>query len=166
MVVATALSLWSNELLHGKLIPSKGSPPERPPLNLTWIFRSQNEKDAAYLVSRGVWPVPENWQPKMDFEQYALSLNGTGLSRNTRNSTPLEVQNLWITCAEQYEECACYGKIRWGVEGRWIYIAPSTPHATNRIMCEVGKQKGAPELIDVDQGNPAKHCECQASPAG
>ena len=124
--------------------------------NFTWILQSQSEKARAFLISKDLWPLPEVWEPKMDFE-HALMPNGSG-GPNFNATLP---QTLWISCAEQYEECACYGKIRWGIEGRWIYIPPSSGFATNRIMCQIGKQKDVPELIDVSPGDASKHCECQ-----
>ena len=28
-------------------------------------------------------------------------------------------KNLWLYCASQWNECACYGKVRWGNAGSW-----------------------------------------------
>ena len=65
-------------------------------------------------------------------------------------------------CAGQYRECACYGKIRWGIDQNWVYIHPAIPSVALRIQCQIGKQPGLPELVDMKPGDPSKHCECQA----
>ena len=139
-------------------------------INFTWILETQSSKATAFLLSKGFWPLPEDWQPKMDFERHALSFNGmpqfvdsnasSGMNL-TNASTEPKPSTLWISCAEQYEECAGYGKIRWGIEGRWTYIPPSSAETANRIRCEIGKQKDIPELIDLNPGDASKHCECQ-----
>lgn len=150
-------------------MPRKDEEVEPEVINFTWIFESQSSKATAFLLSKGFWPLPEDWQPKMDFERHALSFNGSVPNVDSNGGIGgmnlTEPQTLWITCAEQYEECACYGKIRWGIEGRWIYIPPSTAETANRIRCEIGKQKDVPELIDVNPGDASKHCECQVSTA-
>eukprot|EP00434_Breviolum_minutum_P004935 symbB.v1.2.004352.t1/scaffold240.1/size264318/8 len=63
----------------------------------------------------------------------------------------------------QYEECACYGKIRWGTSGRWVHVYPTSSTVANRLSCQVGKQPGGPDLVDVSPGDDTKHCECQVT---
>lgn len=167
MLLAFGISLWSHQALDESWMLSMPRKDEVEPevINFTWIFESQSSKATAFLLSKGFWPLPEDWQPKMDFERHALSFNGSVPNVDSNGGIGgmnfTEPQTLWITCAEQYEECACYGKIRWGIEGRWIYIPPSTAETANRIKCEIGKQKDVPELIDVNPGDASKHCECQ-----
>lgn len=158
MFIAAGVSLWSHQLLNAELGPGRLGRFVLP--TETWIPESYAARNAAFGESRMAWPYPEDWQPTMDFERHVLR-GLSGLNGSVANHSSSESRSIWIACANQYEDCACYGKIRWGIEGRWTHIPPSNPYTSNRIHCEIGKQEGVPELIDVDPGNEGKHCECQ-----
>ena len=48
----------------------------------------------------------------------------------------------WVFCAAQYRECACYGKVRWGMDQNWLYISPAIPSVALRVKCQIGNSQG------------------------
>ena len=74
-------------------------------------------------------------------------------------------KNIWLHCAAQWDECSCYGKVRWGNAGFWQIIPLQSATKSNRVKCQVGKEPGFPALNDVRPGDDQKHCECQVNTA-
>ena len=124
--------------------------------DLTWVSESQSQKALAFQFSRKSWPFPEEWKPNIEFQEFFMNDTDT-------DQTPLATSLLWVFCSGQYRECACYGKIRWGTDQNWVYIRPSIPSVALRIKCQIGKQPGVPELVDMKPGDDSKHCECQVN---
>ena len=161
-VVSAGLSFWCSQLLDDSTsfsIPFRRS---HKLIDWRWVQQSHNRMRAAFGLSRKTWPFPINWKPQVDFSDLLVPLNVSGESNS---SIAQESYNLWLFCAGQYEDCSCYGPIRWGVEGRWVYIHPASAIVANHLKCQVGKLAGAPELIDVSPGDDSKHCECQVNTA-
>merc|ERR1719461_1406974 len=56
----------------------------------------------------------------------------------------------WVFCAEQFMQCLCPGKIRWGSPDHWKVVeAQESP-----LTCSTDK------LGDPRPGDSGKHCEC------
>ena len=127
-----------------------------------WVRETQDEMRKAFALSRKAWPFPSNWKPLVDFGSVMKQFN---VSAKVNSTLVQEALNLWLFCAPQYEECACYGTIRWGIEGRWTYIYPASALVANRVRCQPGRLSAGPELPDVSPGDDSKHCECQVNTA-
>jgi len=123
--------------------------------------------------SRTAWPLPKNYKPQVNVQilvDRAFGGGSTSLPPGQASGGQAEDgekkpagRNLWLWCAGQYEECACYGKIRWGNNGQWQVLDPPSADVSNRVLCQLGKQVGYPTLKDVRPGDDRKHCECQVN---
>lgn len=135
-------------------------------------FERQKRMTQASQKSRTAWPLPQEWKPKVNVAALVDRAFG-GAPAEPPSGDAAEAlaepkptgRNLWLYCAGQYEECACYGKIRWGNSGQWQTLDPPSADVSNRVMCQVGKQVGYPALKDVRPGDDRKHCECQVNTA-
>ena len=162
MLASAALLLWCTQLLDSSTEISISSPirQSRRTLDLSWVHENQDQLHAAFDLSRTSWPFPENFKPDLDFEGLLVSGLNISESGNGTNGTML-----WIFCSGQYDECACYGKIRWGIPLRWMHIHATSSTVANRVACQIGKKAGGPDLPDVSPGDDTKHCECQVNTA-
>lgn len=61
----------------------------------------------------------------------------------------------WNFCANQWEECRCNGKIRWGHGQTWKVIDPPSHMTAFTVKCSIE------HLQDVLPGDTRKHCQCQ-----
>ena len=159
-LASAALWFWSQTLdVEDRDIPM-AFPVRHALLDWAWVHESQDQLRSAFKLSRSSWPLPQNFKPDLDFQ--GILDGGLNISTNG-NSTQEQPSLLWIFCSGQYEECACYGKIRWGTSGRWVHVYPTSSTVANRLSCQVGKQPGGPDLVDVSPGDDTKHCECQVT---
>lgn len=166
--VSAGLSFWCSQLLDDNVLSTETFGASRlfgshKLVDWRWVQQTQSRMRTAFVLSRHTWPFPVNWKPQVDFNSMLLPLNASGEPSNS--TLPQDSYNLWLFCAGQYEDCACYGSIRWGIEGRWVYVPPPNPLVANHLKCQVGKLAGAPDLIDVSPGDDSKHCECQVNTA-
>ncbi|CAK9041186.1 Uncharacterized protein SCF082_LOCUS23836 [Durusdinium trenchii] len=81
------------------------------------------------------------------------------------SSKPMEILDLladnsstaggWNFCANQWEECVCHGRVRWGYGRTWKVIDPPLHSSSLTVMCSIK------HLQDVLPGESQKHCQCQ-----
>lgn len=64
----------------------------------------------------------------------------------------------WLFCAQQWQECICEGKVRWGNKNKWQIFEPKEGESEVTVKCSIS------ELPDVAPGDDGKHCECWVSP--
>lgn len=162
LLASATLLLWCSQLLDTGTELSISSPIRKTRqilIDQSWVEENRNQLHSAFALSRTSWPFPKNFKPDLDFESALIA------SLNISANSSVESTNLWIFCAGQYGECACYGNIRWGASGRWVYVHAASSTVANRIACQVGKKGGGPDLTDVSPGDDSKHCECQVNTA-
>mmetsp|Transcript_57914 Transcript_57914/g.135640 ORF Transcript_57914/g.135640 Transcript_57914/m.135640 type:complete len:144 (+) Transcript_57914:117-548(+) len=105
--------------------------------NSNWVRAQQHHLREAAQRSRKTWPLPSDFQPMFDFSSIVktkVSTSNASSVGNEADSIPKIAKNLWVYCAAQGdEECACYGKVRWGNAGAWQVFPPRSTVMSNRI---------------------------------
>ena len=164
MLVSALVSLYCSQLLNEISVP--GLPGKPSIVDWKWLQRTRVRLQEALRESKQAWPIPPKWKPVVNFDSFVAVPNATlPLTGYVNESLTREAKDLWLFCAGQWEQCACYGQIRWGSEHHWQIIPPPSAQTANRVKCKVGKEAGFPEMLDMNPGDDTKHCECQVNTA-
>eukprot|EP00419_Tripos_fusus_P040274 CAMPEP_0172791856 /NCGR_PEP_ID=MMETSP1074-20121228/208679_1 /TAXON_ID=2916 /ORGANISM="Ceratium fusus, Strain PA161109" /LENGTH=583 /DNA_ID=CAMNT_0013628919 /DNA_START=62 /DNA_END=1813 /DNA_ORIENTATION=+ len=138
---------WSGPATQGTILAGRSAAVAASP--------QQFQKPAVKLSpgsSDGVTHVePEPQQQKQQQQQQQQQLE-------QQKQSVAPVAPVWIFCASQWQECLCYGTVRWGTRDTWAEYKAKRDGAANRVVCSISK------LPDVAPGDDTKHCECAVQP--